>query len=406
VIPDQLQDDSYLLKIYSPEADCNHPGKQPVSSAETGPFYTASDSELQSHVQNGGNVGKALKGPLVVFDVDREEFASELSSSFPPTFVVESGGSGFGQHWYYHCPGWTENRQFKIDGSDYGSLRTGNWQVVIPPSVHPQSKNQYRVHSDRVICSVGFHEIEGFVSELSERTANTTGGGGGGSVGGIPGIPTEYPQKAGNWNQMKQWLSSNGLLTEFNRTTSSDWSGVEFKLAKCLAEAGFSTQSISEALDRLHRNSKWHNRGDSYRERTVRKAVQSACNDEYVDFSQSGDMEGDTSESRKTESGSEGTGLKGGENMPEFTEKEAVKVKEGSDDGDRAIEAVRVEGQDGQDTFEFVSVRKGRVRTVELTDGSEGQMIDVDETNGKSVGGTADLELVIEALQELNEEIN
>lgn len=92
--------------------------------------------------------------------------------------------------------------------------------------------------------------------------------------------------------------------------------------------------------------------------------------------------------------------------MPEFTEKETVQVKEGSSDGDRAIEAVKVEGKDGSDTFEFVSIRKGRVQTVELTSGEEGQMIDIDETNGKSVGGTADLELVIEALKELNEEIN
>ena len=92
--------------------------------------------------------------------------------------------------------------------------------------------------------------------------------------------------------------------------------------------------------------------------------------------------------------------------MTDFTEKETVQVKEGDSDGDRAIEAVRVEGQDGSDEFEFVSIRKGRVRSVQLTDGSEGLMVDTDETNGKSVGGTADLDLVIEALTELRDELN
>jgi len=414
VIPEQLKDDGYLLKIHGPESDCNHPGKQPVGSAETGPFYTGSDPELESHIQDGGNVGKALKGPLVVFDVDHEEFASELSSKLPPTFVVESGGSGFGQHWYYHCPEWAENRQFKVQGTDYGSLRTGNWQVVIPPSVHPESGNQYQVDSDSLISSVGIHEIENLISGISGiRTANTTGGGGesgggGGSVGGLRELPEEYPEKSVNWDTMRSWLDSNQLLHEFNRTSSTDWSGLEFKIAKCLAEGGFSEESISEALNRLSANSKWHSRGQSYQQRTVRKAVLAACDDDYVDFSKSDDMGASkASESRKTESGSEGTRQKGGDNnMPEFTEKETVQVKEGSSDGDRAIEAVKVEGKDGSDTFEFVSIRKGRVQTVELTNGQEGQMIDIDETNGKSVGGTADLELVIEALKELNEEIN
>ncbi|WP_344820669.1 bifunctional DNA primase/polymerase, partial [Actinoplanes cyaneus] len=208
MIPEQLKDDEYLLKIHGPEADCNHPGKQPVGSAETGPFYTGSDPELESHIQDGGNVGKALKGPLVVFDVDHEEFASELSMKLPPTFVVESGGSGFGQHWYYHCPEWAENRQFKVQGSDYGSLRTGNWQVVIPPSVHPESGNQYQVDSDRLISSVGIHEIENLISGISGiRTANTTGGGGGGggSVGGLRELPEEYPEKSVDWDTMRSW---------------------------------------------------------------------------------------------------------------------------------------------------------------------------------------------------------
>jgi hypothetical protein len=410
LIPEQLRDYE-LLKIYSPDADCNHPGKQPIGSTKTGPFYTADDPELVDHIKSGGNVGLPLNGPLVVFDVDDPEFGELLGRQLPPTFSVRTGSGG--EHRYYHCPEWSDNRQFTVAESDYGSIRAEGWQVVIPPSVHPETSERYQVQSDRLITSVGPESIQSVV----EKAANTAGaGGGGGDRGGGTGggsvgwsdseIPENYPNQKATWSELKVWLQRNGFLTEFDRTTCNDWSGLEFKLAKCLAEGGFSEGSISDALDRLHHNAKWHNRGSDYRTETVRTAIQSAVDDPYVEFSTPGDMDGNTSESRKTESGTEGTGPKGGENMTEFTEQEEVKVKEGDSDGDRAIQAVRVEGKDGADEFEFISVRKGRVRTVELTDGSEGQMIDVDETNGKSVGGTADLDLVIEALTELRDELN
>jgi hypothetical protein len=372
-IPQQLEDDTYLLRVRSPKSDCESPGKQPIGSAKTGPFYTGFDPELLTHIRNGGNVGKALKGPLVVFDVDHQEFASEISSSLPPTFVVESGGSGFGQHWYYHCPEWDKNRQFKIKGTDYGSLRTGNWQVVIPPSVHAESGDRYQVHSDRLISSVGVHEIENLISGIPEgRTANTPGGGGGGCVGRLREVPTEYPQKPVNWQTMKDWIESNQLLSELSKTASNDWSGLEFKLCKCLAEGGFSESSITGALDRLSPKSKWHRRGTDYRKRTVRKAVLAACEDEYVNF-EFDDMEvSKTSESRKTEDSGGSRTLSGGDNQMDYNTLENLTVYnadsvEEAEDGDRVI---RVEvtnmsgrGDDGEpvDT-DFVTVTKGTLR--------------------------------------------
>jgi hypothetical protein len=359
----------------------------------------------------GGNVGKVLRGDLIAFDIDSPELLEIVKNELGSSFGIESGGNGFGVHRYYNCSEWEGNHnQITVEGTDYGSLRNGSSYCLVPPSVHDESGREYQIENDIPVTSVSAQEVSSLLESVGKETANTGRRPAAGSVGSseLPEIPSEYPQRDSEWRTMQSWLEANHLLGELDRTADTDWSGTEFKIAKCLAEAGFSEKSISSVLDRLSHNSKWHSRGESYRTRTVRKAILSACNDEYVDFSNTVDMGASkASERRKTESGSEGTGSEGGENnMPEFTEKESIQVKEGSSDGDRAVEAVRVEGQDGSDTFEFVSIRKGRVQTVELTNGEEGQMIDVDETNGKSVGGTADLDLVIEALQELQEEIN
>ena len=406
MIPSQLVSDRpCFIKIASES-------KAPLkgNSASEGPFYVQEDRELIGHIAKGGNVGRVLRDSLIAFDIDSEEFLQLVDEELGNSFTVESGGSGFGLHRYYSCPSWEGNHsQITVDSDDYGSLRSGNSYCLVPPSKHDETAEKYRIESEESVKSVSVSDVESLLERVG-KAANTTGGGeaggGGGSVGSLR-VPEEYPKRPAEWDTMRSWLDSNQFLHEFNRTSSSDWSGLEFKIAKCLAEGGFAEESITEALNRLSANSKWHSRGQRYRQRTVRKAVLAACNDNYVDFSTDDMGASKASESRKTESGSEETRLKGGENrMPEFTEKETVQVKEGSSDGDRAVEAVKVEGKDGSDTFEFVSIRKGRIETVKLTNGEEAQIVDIDETNGKSVGGTADLELVIEALEDLNEKIN
>jgi hypothetical protein len=190
-----------------------------------------------------------------------------------------------------------------------------------------------------------------------------------------------------------------------------DWSGLEFKIAKCLAEGGFSESVISDALDRLSHESKWHRRSgqqDDYQDRTVRNAIVAACNDDYVDFSNPGDMDALASESRKTESGGKDTGLRGGDNMTDFNEKESVLAKESDGEGATAVKAVKIEGYDPSDDseFEFVSIRKGSLRERETAAGDTALIVDIDDTNGKSVGSPGDLDTVIEALEQLKEELD
>lgn len=401
-IPAQLHGLGRFIKI-EPE------GKAPEDSPE-GPFFDYDNSELAAWINSGGNVGLNL-GELVAIDIDSQEFLHLVNEFLPTTFTVQSGGGG--SHRYYRSD-WSGRSQFSADETDMGSLRSGNWYTVIPPSIHPTGE-PYRVLQDTDIVPVPSEALSDLVESSRIKFGQPTqpggggdpGGGGGGSVGGIPSVPSEYPQKEATWSTARKWLSANGLLKSLNRTTSSDWSGLEFKLAKCLAEGGFSEKTISDALDRLHHNSKWYNRGSDYRTRTVRKAIVAAVNDPYVDYSDTGDMTGNTVESRKTEESGEGRTLSGGEDkMTNFTETESVLAKESDDEGSTAVKAVKVEGKDGEDEFSFVSLRKGKLRERETADGGTALVVDIDDTNGSSIGSPDDLDVLIDALEQLKEELD
>jgi len=360
---------------------------------------------------SGGNLARVLRDDLVAFDIDSDQLKEIVEDRLPDSFEIESGGKGTGFHRYYRSPEFEGNQiEFKDSGTEIGGLRSGNSYCLVPPSKHDETGSEYSVSEDREIAYLPADTIEKFVSEVRERTsqhqpaaAAAAAAGVGGSS--IPEIPPEYPEKPANWKTTKKWLSANGLIDELNYSTCNDWSGREYKIAKCLAEGGFSEKAIFDVLYRLHHSAKWHNRDDEYRKRTVRKAILAAVEDEYVSFSTNGDMDSDESESRKTEESGEGRILQGGEqNMPEFNDKLAVSVLEGDEEGDSFKKAVLVEGNDNGDTFEYVSLKKGRVEEAQTTDGDTVVVENVSDS--VSLGSPEYLDDLISGLQELNEQIN
>ena len=407
-IPEQLSEESHFIRLYPEE-------KKPVGSTTKGPFFEYSSTELNDWINDGGNVGLSLNNDLVVFDIDSSQLRDILNDYLPHSFTTVTGSGGY--HRFFRCTGWTELRQFKNGDTDLGSLRSNSWQVVIPPSVHPNG-NRYQLNSAVPIADISVDDINQVIEKIPNQNVSSNTGGGGGGGGGvgtdIPDIPERYPDNDVPKEKAQSYLKQAGFLSDLKRTRScKDWSGFEFKIAKCLSDRGCSEKSIKSVLNGLHHNSKWHNRESQYRTRTVRKAIQQTIDDiddsdtnEFVDFS-TGDMEpSEGSESRKTDSGSQDSRNTGGENtMPTFTDRESVQVKAGANEGDRAIEAKRVEGEDGSDEFEFISIRKGRVQEVELTSGESGLAVNIDQSSSKSVGGTQDLDLIIEALEELQDEI-
>lgn len=370
-----------------------------------GPFFKADSPELAEWIETGGNVGLNL-GDLVALDIDSHEFRQIADNKLPETFSVRSGSGG--EHRYFRSE-WSGRRQFSQNGDDMGSVRSGNWYLVIPPSIHPETGEQYQVLRDNPITPVPVVQLRAFLKEASRvgnvsGTANTGGGGGGGGVGGssVPDIPERYPNKDANRQTVNRWLDSNGLKSKL-KYTAKDRSAQEFAIAKCLAEAGFSERTITSTLDRLPRSSKWHERDgrkDDYQKRTVRKAVVAACNDDFVSFGSPDDSgeRGTPDEGKpRTERMSEGA---------TFEEKESV-VELNGDGG--AVQARLMQGttEDGE-RFEYVDVATGNVEETETVNGETVRVPNIDDGPGEadSLGSPETLDSKIKALEKLLEEIH
>lgn len=367
-----------------------------------GPFYKADSPELAGWIENGGNVGLNLGG-LVALDIDSYEFEQLASDHLPRTFSVRSGSGG--EHWYFRCE-WSGRRQFSQDGTDMGSVRSGNWYLVVPPSIHPETGEQYHVLRDNPITPIPEIQLVDFIEKASDHygtaTASTGRRGGGGGVGGavLPEIPPQYPEKEADWTTAKRWLKSNGLLGKLKLSTG-DRSGREFLVAKCLAEGGFSENTISDVLSRFPHDSKWHERGSDYRDRTVRKAIVAACEDEQVEFHLPDDSGG-----RGTpDEGKPRTKTMSGEGAT-FEEKESVVELNG--DGD-AVQARLMQGTtENGERFQYVDVATGSVEEMETVDGETVQVPNIDDGPGEadSLGSPETLEAKIAALEKLREEID
>jgi hypothetical protein len=364
-IPDRLEDDPHLIKLKSEE-------KEPVGDTIKGPFYHPADPELRDWIADGGNVGKALNGPLVVFDIDDPSLRDIVDRKLPPTFTVKSGGGG--QHRYFHVPEWTENQKFK---NDIGSVRSDHWQVAIPPSIHPNG-NQYQVLEDRPIRSISKGDVESVTDQIPGGKAPTQaagGGGGGGCVGASSPdsednqIPENYPNREVPIYRIRKWVESNNLAYKFERMvpnadSDTDRSAIDFLLCKCMTEGGFSVNSIVETMNE-HRveQSKWHDRGSDYRLQTVVNAIDETLKDVsegYVDFSDTGDMGGNTSESRKTERNL-GTGnpQNGGEQLDMVDDNVSTYVNNVNESEDRVVQAGIIEAENDGNTWEYCGILFG-----------------------------------------------
>lgn len=115
-----------------------------MGSTVDGPFYHPGD--LEGWVANGGNVGRALNDSLVALDVDDTALADAADELLPPTFTVRTGN---GEHRYYDCPGWRDNRQLGA----VGSIRSDHYLVVVPPSTHPNGR-EYAALREQPVVSI------------------------------------------------------------------------------------------------------------------------------------------------------------------------------------------------------------------------------------------------------------
>jgi hypothetical protein len=177
MIPNQLH--KYpLIRVCPPDCTVHNScsgGKRPVtSSANDEPL-----SEIEEWLSEGGNYGVVARtdNDLIIFDSDAAEFSEVLRNNLPETFTIESGGDGFGEHWYFECEEFTTNTSWT---TPEGSIRTsGNdgWFVVGPHSTHPETNNQYEIVNNANIATVDIEMIKTVVEILDEKDRGHTSGG-------------------------------------------------------------------------------------------------------------------------------------------------------------------------------------------------------------------------------------
>jgi hypothetical protein len=175
-----------------------------------------------------------------------------------------------------------------------------------------------------------------------------------------------------------------------------------------MAEGGFALDVIIQTMDRFRTDqAKWHRRDEEYRLRTVHKAIEAAVEDEYVDFSDTADMDAEASERRKTDTEDHESSVNkevSFEMSATYNDHEEITILEGTEDGDNFKKVVRTTREEDGETVEYVSIKSGRVELVETVDGDE--VLAQRVTDSTSIGSPEYITELADALQELDSKIN
>lgn len=394
MIPDQLTQYP-LIRVTRHDSSRDRAGKRPVTSTDDDDPI----NRIKSWINRGGNYGTVARSDndLVIFDSDSEEFSELLSSHLPNTFRVESGGSGHGEHWYYRCPSATRQTGWE---DPEGSVRVNNWHAVGPGSIHPDTGEKYTVISDTEIATVTQSELTAvyeILDDFNESIAVQSGGGGTGgtapSAHSAVGDGLDFIRRDDRRNEIAEIL-----------TTNSEHSRRVWMVGWLHAAAGL---SVIEITDLIMNTAQWSDLDRSIVKQQTKSVINSSRSDRGTHYSKFGtaDMDGDTSERRKMEESGKGRTLQGGENMSiDYNDHEEVTIIEGTEDGDNFKKVTRTTREEDDETVDFVSIKRGRIESVETVEGET--VLARRVTDSTSIGSPDYLEELAEALLELDKKIN
>ena len=130
-----------ILRVHGIAAKVHKPGKQPRNSVYDA---TQDPATIAGWLTAGGNFGAtSADGRIITFDVDTRDGGSvEALGNIPPTWTTMSGRGEGGCHLYFKLPeGMSATNNLKFyKGVD---TRAKGGFCVIPPSLHPDSKQPY-----------------------------------------------------------------------------------------------------------------------------------------------------------------------------------------------------------------------------------------------------------------------
>lgn len=124
-------------------------GKAPYQASWQNKGIKYNSPELLKHENNQGIIGG--KGKLRIVDIDDKNLGIMLEKE-ADTLTIKTGSGG--KHFYFQCD-YETNHVFV---NELGELRANNYQVVCPPSCHPNGTH-YVVHIDKPIRKISEEDL-------------------------------------------------------------------------------------------------------------------------------------------------------------------------------------------------------------------------------------------------------
>lgn len=170
-IPQRLQQEEFKFCLLKKQT------KKPFEPKWQENGYSFADPKLLQHIGKSNNYG-IICGPgrLGILDIDELSIVKKLNEILPETFTVETGSGK--QHRYFLVQLNTPKIILIKDSAHYGELQGPGSQCVGPGSIHPDTKNPYKVIKDVGIAELSQAAIdklrELYTDKLSEEQVKTT----------------------------------------------------------------------------------------------------------------------------------------------------------------------------------------------------------------------------------------
>jgi len=150
-------------------------GKAPIEKKwTTENNYKFNDPKLLNWINQGGNYG-VLGGPgnLVILDIDNMDYLPKFDEILPETFEVETGSGKRHRYYITESPEkiiLDDPNEQDTEKAHLGEFQGPGAQCVGPGSIHPKSKNEYKVLKDVPIARLDSSIIQKLKESYSKRT--------------------------------------------------------------------------------------------------------------------------------------------------------------------------------------------------------------------------------------------
>lgn len=258
-------------------------GKIPAKSGWT---KLTAESNIESQWQDGNNMGLpcGILNRVIVFDVDNKEGGVEdwhehcRKYGEPQTLKVISGGGGL--HYYFHYNERVAHLKnaakmaISPDGRKMAwDIRTEGGQIVLPPSIHPDSGRPYTWVEPMVpVSEMPDWMIKIMSGPPAPKQPQTTGFHGFEIVGIFPDAPkTKNVTRANAAGPKKEYTRLSvealgeilGLLAEWRADGYDDWRNTIWAIKSCCPSESEDSFYLELAHDFSARSTKYENGGEA-----------------------------------------------------------------------------------------------------------------------------------------------